>query len=174
MCAMVFGVLGAVVSMAGSMMAAQSQAAAANAQAAASIANANLQRRQAMAEMTAGQREAAKKQDQVSALVSKQRTAYATAGVLIDGGSVLDVGIDTTREGMLDVGTIEWNAKVKSGNYNYQASISEMNAQNQINAGEMAMQQGMVGALSSAVKLGGQMTTGNFGFGGTSLGGSFS
>ena len=170
MCAMVFGILGAVVSAAGSIMSAQAQANAANAQAAAYEAQAQLQQRQARAEMMAGQREAAKKSRELDVITAKQRLSYSTAGVLIDGGSPVDVAVDTAREGALDVAAIQWNAEVKSGNYNYQAQISQMNAQNQRNAAETAQTMGYIGALSPLINAGGRIASGSTG---TSLGFSF-
>jgi multidrug efflux pump subunit AcrA (membrane-fusion protein) len=170
MCGPMLAIIGAVASFAGSMMQANAQASAAEAQANAYRAEAELQRRQALAEQMAGQREAAQKENQIAQIESQQRVSYASAGVRIDSGSVVDVAQDTVREGMLDVGAIQWGADVKSSNYNYAAQITDMKAKSQDNAASTYRSMGPIMALSSAV---GSLSSMSKSSGGTSLSGSF-
>jgi hypothetical protein len=96
--------------------------------------------------------------------------SYATAGVRIDSGSVVDVAQDTMREGMLDVGAIQWGADVKSSNQNYAAQITDMKAKSQDNAASTYRSMAPIMALSSGISSLSSMSKGG---GGTSLSGSF-
>jgi hypothetical protein len=139
MCPPVLAIVGALTTAASSIASGMAQSNAAQA-------NADLQRRQALIETMAGQREANRKSEQVDQFTSRQRASYAASGVLIDG-SPTDVIADTRREGQLDVAAIEWNARLKSGNLNHQAKISDMQA-------KQARTGGFMGALAPIIGLG--------------------
>jgi hypothetical protein len=139
MCPPVLAVVGALTTAASSIAGGMAQSNAAEA-------NAAIQRRQAMIETMAGQREANRKSEQIDQVAARQRASYAASGVLVDG-SPTDVIADTRREGQLDVAAIEWNARLKSGNLSYQAQVSDMNA-------KQARVGGFMGALAPIIGLG--------------------
>jgi hypothetical protein len=152
MCMMALGLIGGLVSAAGSMAAASAQADAANQQAAA-------YERQAAIERQTAFYESERQRDKSIQLIAKQRLGYLSAGVGLQG-TPLDIIADTTRQTELDVAAIRYNGEVKATNFETQAAIFRTKADN-------AKQAGAIGALSPIIK--GFSGGGGGGGGGTSF-----
>lgn len=133
------GLIGGLMSGLGSMMSAQGQAQSMEAQAAAN-------ERQAQIERQTAEYEGMREREKGLRVAGKQRTAYLSAGVSLEG-SPTDIIIDSARENELDVAAIKYGGRVKAENYETQAAILRVNASNTRTAGAVGALAPIIGAF---------------------------
>lgn len=120
MCGPALGLVGAVVSAAGSIYSGLAQSASYKAQA-------QGLEYQAQAESEKGSYESARQAEQNARLTGKQVTAIAASGVDLYGSPV-DVVADSRREGELDKQAIRHGAQFRANLARYEASVARSNA----------------------------------------------
>lgn len=163
MCFAAAGLLGAMVSSAGSLMSGQAQANAANGQA-------SLYAQRAADERAAAGYNADRQRDKALSLESRQRASFLSNGVSPGSGSPLSTIVNTASETELDVAAIRWNGELRARNY-------DVMAQNERSKAESAQQGSFLGALSPVIKVAGNFRGGGSdegygeGYGGTTLDG---
>ena len=136
MCGPALGIIGAVVSAAGSLMSGMMQAQSYKAQA-------KVQERQADIERQKGDFEAQRERERFRRVSGRQRASYLSSGVSLDG-SPTDVIVDSAMENEIDVAAIRYGANIREDNFRSSAQISRMNAGN-------AMMGGVIGSLSPLI-----------------------
>lgn len=145
MCGMIMGVIGGVMSAAGSIMQGNAQAASLKAQAL-------FNKRQAYAEYLKGSTEIMQQKRNVERIAGAQKVGYGAAGISVDEGTPTDTSIQTQTEAEMDRQAIRFGRDVTVGNYMYKAKIDEMNA-------KQAKIAGMFGAVSALVNTGTQLSS---------------
>lgn len=141
MCMAAIGILGGVISGLGAMQQA-------NAAAASHKANADMERRQAAIERTAGSFKAQRQQDQVDRVAGQQRAAIGGSGISLTSGSAEDIVSETAEEGALDVAAIRWNSGLAGDNYTYKSKISDMNAKSAKSSAPLAFITPVIGSVA--------------------------
>lgn len=136
MCGPALGILGAVVSAAGSLFSGMMQAQAYKAQAA-------QHERQAQIERDRGIFESQRERERHRRIAGEQRAAYLASGVALEG-TPTDVIIDSGQENEIDVQTIKYGAQIREDNERFSAQMARMNAGH-------AMAGGAIGALSPLI-----------------------
>lgn len=137
MCGPMIGMVGALVSAAGSIYSGMTQSAGYQAAA-------KSHEMQAQADLNAGSYQSARHEEKMARLTGQQITATAANGVGLSG-SPMDVIIDSKAEGELDKAAIRGNWQQKSNIETFNAGVSRMNAGS-------AMTGGFIGALAPIVK----------------------
>lgn len=88
---------------------------------------AEMDRRQAGIEATAGAYKANRTQDEIDRTIGSQRAGFSANGIGLSG-SAADTIASTAEEGALDVGAIRWNSKLVGDNLRYKAKLEDANA----------------------------------------------
>lgn len=119
--------------------------------------NAILAERQAKDAEKRGKIEADRKRLQTRQLIGRQRTQLASAGVIVDEGTALDITQDTAAAGELDARTIQNNAerealgfRTQGMNFAASAELAHLRGQTSSLAGVGTLLGGLGGALGSA------------------------
>lgn len=73
--------------------------------------------------------EADRQASKMRRLTASQRVAYLASGVSVDGGTALDVMMDTTIQGEMDRLAILYAGDIESVNYRAQAAASRLEAE---------------------------------------------
>ena len=135
-------VAGGVMSAIGSQQSAQAQANAANYNAAVANNAALFAKQQGDVQAQANDRK-------TGAMIGRQRAVYAAGGLDVNTGSPLDIQADTAQFGRLNSLTIRNNAARQAYGYEASANLDTAEAQNDIQAGNVAAIGSLIGAGSS-------------------------
>lgn len=107
--------------------------------------------RQAMMAQQKGAYDARQLGRQNDRQLARMRGQYLSSGIALEG-SPLDVLTDSATEASLDEQAIKYSAQVQSDNYRFQSSMARQNARN-------AMTGGYLGALSTGINAFTQMAS---------------
>jgi hypothetical protein len=135
--------------MAGGYMQGQEEKAQANAAADVLEYNAAVERESAKAERYAAESEVEKLNRQQKLAIGMQRAAVGKSGFTM-AGTPLAIMADTISQYELDRQTALWNAEVKAGKYESQASIYESSAKQQKQKASRAIGKALLGSAISA------------------------
>jgi len=114
---------------AGTAYSAYAQYTAAKAQAKVVEYNAALQERNAVIAKQQAAYQADRQAEGMKRLHASQRVAYLSSGVTLEGGTGMDVMLDSTRQGEMDRLAILYSGDIESLNYKAQAAASRLEAQ---------------------------------------------
>lgn len=155
MCAMVgLGIIGAVVSAAGTMVSAMASAAAAqqqaNAQAQAAQYQAAVARNNATAEAYKGAEKAQDVAIKGDYALAKQRLAFAAGGADVGTGTPVTVFGESAGRIQGDVQAQQYAGRIEAQRWQDQATLKELEARNARESGRIAAQGAIIGGITGA------------------------
>ena len=100
--------------------------------------NAEIAQMQARQAKKAGEYEVGGLKREKRRMTGRQRALYAKSGVVVSGGSPLEVMADTATEYQMDIGAQRYNIATQAGQYRYQSEIYKSRAKTAKQMGYMS------------------------------------
>lgn len=142
--------IGAAVSMVGTLASASAQAASYRAQA-------RYADRQAIMSQQKGAYDASQLARQHDRRLGEMRSQYLSSGIALEG-SATDVLTDSATQASLDEQAVKYSAQVQSDNYRFQSSLARQNARNAMTGGYLGALATGINAFTQTASMGAQRT----------------